>query len=230
MQEITVLSNDYDASDGRSSGAHIKTVTKSGTNSLHGGGVFLYHDPNFNAYNRFNGYDVGVGFAPTVRDDDAFRQFAATLGGPIVKNKLFFFFNYEGLRAKTTTFEDNWVETPQLDALMLSDRAGTPVATILRSGEIAPRIKQILPASCALWIIANEPCAVVGNAVDIGSPYATYGTYNPSFTGAADKAVNLVGCKPPHHQLPGRVVSIRCMRRQRSMFSSDVKASAALRR
>jgi hypothetical protein len=31
---------------------------------------------------------------------------------------------------------------------------------------------------------------------------------NPDFTGAADKAVNLVGCKSPHHQLPGRVVSI----------------------
>ena len=182
VQEITVLSNDYDASDGRSSGAHIKTVTKSGSNVLHGGGVFLYHDPNFNAYNRFNGYTVGVGFAPTVRDDDAFRQFAATLGGPIVKNKLFFFFNYEGLRATTTTFENNWVETPQLDALILGDRPGTPVGTILQSGGITPRVKQILPASCALWTLANEPCAVVGNAIDVGSPYATYGTYNPSFT------------------------------------------------
>src|SRR6202030_2497457 len=44
VQEITTLSNDYDASDGRSSGAHIKTVTKSGTNAFHGGGIFLYHD------------------------------------------------------------------------------------------------------------------------------------------------------------------------------------------
>src|ERR1700679_885218 len=45
VQELTVLANDYDASDGRSSGAHIKTATKSGTNSFHGGGAFLYHDP-----------------------------------------------------------------------------------------------------------------------------------------------------------------------------------------
>src|SRR5579872_920364 len=116
VQEITVLSNDYDASDGRSSGAHIKTTTKSGTNSLHGGGVFGYHDPNLNAFNKFGGYNVGVGFAPPVRDDDAFRQFAATLGGPVVKNKLFFFFNYEGLRAKNTTFENNWVETSEYDS------------------------------------------------------------------------------------------------------------------
>lgn len=182
VQEITVLSNDYDASDGRSSGAHIKTITKGGTNRLHGGGVFLYHDPNFNAYNRFNGYDVGVGFAPTVRDDDAFRQFAATIGGPIIKNKLFFFFNYEGLRATSATFENNWVETPQLDALILGDRMGTPVATILQSSGLAPRIKQVLTPSCALWVIASEPCAVVGTGVDIGSPGESYGMYNPSFT------------------------------------------------
>src|SRR4029077_9893627 len=182
VQELTVLAIDYDASDGRSSGAHIKTITKSGTNALHGGGVFLYHDPNFNAFNKFSGYNTGVGFTPPVRDDDSFRQFAGTLGGPIVKNKLFFFFNYEGLRARNTTFENNFVETSQLDALILGDRPGTPIATILQSSGLAPRIKQLLPASCALWVIANEPCAVVGTGIDIGSPFSTYGNYNPSFT------------------------------------------------
>jgi len=183
VQEITVLSNDYDASDGRSSGAHIKTVTKSGTNAFHGGGVFLYHDPNFNAYNRFSGYEPGVGFTPPVRDDDAYRQFAGTFGGPVIKNKVFFFFNYEGLRAANTTFENNWVETPQLDALILANRPGTPVATILQQAGLAPRIKQLLNTDCALWLAATQPCAVVSGGIDIGSPYATYGTYNPSFTG-----------------------------------------------
>jgi len=183
VQEITVLVNDYDASDGRSSGAHIKTVTKGGTNALHGGGVFLYHDPNFNAYNKFGGYDVGSGFTPSVRDDDAYKQFAGTLGGPVIKNKLFFFFNYEGLRAQNTTFENNWVETPQLDALILGDRGGTPVATILQQTGLAPRIKQVLPTDCTLWIAAVQPCAVVSGGIDIGSPFATYGQYNPSFTG-----------------------------------------------
>jgi hypothetical protein len=180
--EITVLSNDYDASDGRSSGAHIKTITKSGTNALHGGGIFLYHDPNFNAFNKFSGYETGVGFTPPVKDDDAFRQFAGTIGGPIIKNKLFFFFNYEGLRATNTTFENNWVETSQLDALILGDRPGTPVATILQQNGLAPRIAQVLPADCTLWIQATQPCAVVAGGLDIGSPFATYGTYNPSFT------------------------------------------------
>lgn len=178
VQEITVLSNDYDASDGRSSGAHIKTITKSGTNSLHGGGIFLYHDPNFNAYNSFGGYDEGVGFTPSIRDDDAFRQFAGTLGGPIIKNKLFFFFNYEGLRANDVTFENNWVETPQFDSLLATDRPGTPVATIVSEPGLAPRIKQILPPSCALWSAGT--CVVVGNGVNVGTPDNAYGVYDSS--------------------------------------------------
>ena len=100
-----------------------------------------------------------------------------------MKNKLFFFFNYEGLRASNTTSENDWVETSQLDALMLGDRPGTPVATILQQNGLAPRIKQILPTDCTLWIAAAQPCAVVSGGIDIGSPFATYGIYNPSFTG-----------------------------------------------
>ena len=99
VQEITVLANDYDAADGRASGAHIKTVTKSGTNEFHGAGFFQYQDPGLNAYNKYNGYNFGAGtFNPDVRDDNAYRQFGGNLGGAIIKNKLFFFFNYEGLR------------------------------------------------------------------------------------------------------------------------------------
>jgi len=147
VQEITVLSNDYDASDGRSSGAHIKTITKSGTNAYHGGGVFLYHDPNLNAYNKFGGFN-GSNFAKPVRDDDNLRQFAGTLGGPIIKNRLFFFFNYEGARANNTTFENTLVETPQLDALLLADRPNTPVATILQSAGLTPRISSVSPPDC----------------------------------------------------------------------------------
>jgi hypothetical protein len=189
VQELTVLANDYDASDGRSSGAHIKTVSKSGTNSIHGGGLFMYHDPNFNAYNKFSGYNVGTGFTPPVRDDDNFRQFAGTIGGPIIKNKLFFFFNYEGLRESTTTFQDAWVETPQYDALLIADRPNTPVATILQSSGTVPRLAQVLPTTCALWVLGNQPCAVVNGGIDVGSPYASYGIYNPSFTtGAAQYA------------------------------------------
>ncbi|MBV8569692.1 MAG: carboxypeptidase regulatory-like domain-containing protein, partial [Acidobacteriaceae bacterium] len=55
VQDMTVVTSDYDAADGRGSGAHIKTTTKSGTDQFHGSAVFLYQDPNFNAYNKWGG-------------------------------------------------------------------------------------------------------------------------------------------------------------------------------
>jgi hypothetical protein len=181
VQQITVLSNDYDASDGRNSGAHIKVVTKSGTNAFHGGGFFQFEDPGLNAFNKYGGYNFGVGFTPPIRNDDAFRQFGANLGGPIIHNKLFFFFNYEGLRDKDTTFEDNWVDTPQFDQTLVAARPGTPVATTLADSGILPRIKEVLPTTCTLWIAANQPCQVVPGGLDIGSPGGTYGNYIYSF-------------------------------------------------
>ena len=182
VQEQTVLANDYDASDGRSSGAHIKTITRGGTNAFHGGGLFLYHDPNLNAFNKFGGYNYGVGFAPNVRDQDNLRQFAGTLGGPLIHNRLFFFFNYEGARSTTATFENDYIDTPEFDQTVLGARPSTPIATVLQQSGIRPRIAQLLPTTCALWIANSQPCAVVNGGIDIGSPYASYGTYNPSFT------------------------------------------------
>src|SRR5579862_9294517 len=139
VQEITVLANDYDAADGRSSGAHIKTVTKSGTNQFHGAGFFQYQDPGLNAYNKYNGYNFGKAtFDPPVRDDNAYRQFGGNLGGAIIKNKLFFFFNYEGLRDNNSTFQDQWVDTSDVRSLIASySPPGSPVVATLMDPNIA---------------------------------------------------------------------------------------------
>jgi len=185
VQEITVLANDYDASDGRSSGAHIKVVTKAGTNNLHGAGFFQYQTPGLNAFNKFNGYNFGPNtFDPAVRDDNAYRQFGGNLGGPVLKNKLFFFFNYEGLRDNNTTFQNQWVDTPQLDSMLAGYSSGTPVSATLADPGIAPRVAQVLSPSCDNFPNGTNPlfCAVVGTGVNVGSPTGTYGTY---LTGAA---------------------------------------------
>ena len=181
VQEITVVSNDYDASDGFGSGAHVKVVTKQGTNTFHGDGFFQYEDPGLNAFNKYNGFDTANDQITTARNDDAFRQFGAALGGPIIKDKLFFFFNYEGLRDRDIMFQDQYVDTPQLDQLLLSAHADTPVDTTLSAKGLAPRIAQVLPTDCTLWIMANEPCAVVPGGINIGSPTGNYGQYVYSF-------------------------------------------------
>ncbi len=183
VQEITVVSSDYDASDGRNSGVHVKVVTKGGTNDFHGAGFFQYENPGFNAFNKYNGFNPNNNtFAPTARNDDAFRQFGATLGGPIIKRKLFFFFNYEGLRDHDVTFENQFIDTPQFDQALIAARPNTPVSATLSAAGVAPRIQQVLPITCALWVAANQPCQVVQGGINIGSPGGSFGTYNPSFT------------------------------------------------
>lgn len=176
VQEMTVISSDYDASDGRNSGAHVKVVTKSGTNSFHGTGFFQYETPGLNAFNKYN----GPGALPE-RIDNAFRQFGGNLGGPIIHNKLFFFFNYEGMRSNNTTHDAQWVDTPQLDALMASTSPNTPVATTLQGAGLSPRIQQVLSGTCTsengVPITFPIGCQNVAGGVNVGSPTGTYGEY-----------------------------------------------------
>jgi outer membrane receptor protein involved in Fe transport len=175
VQEITVLSNDYSAEDGRNTGAHVKVVTKGGTNKFHGSGFFQYETPGLNAFNKFSGFNPGVGDTPPVRVDNNFRNFGGSLGGPILKNNLFFFFAYEGLHSNNTTFGNQYVETSQFDQMFATLFPGTATAKVLSQAAIAPRIASALPTTCALWP-ANQ-CQVVSGGINIGSPTGTYGSY-----------------------------------------------------
>jgi outer membrane receptor protein involved in Fe transport len=91
--EFQVNSNAYSAEFGRAGGGVVNAVTKSGTNELHGSGFWFYRDKAMNAndpVNKLHGLP---------RDPFHFNQFGATFGGPIRKDSLFFFGNYEGLRS-----------------------------------------------------------------------------------------------------------------------------------
>lgn len=170
VQDMTVITADYDAADGRGSGAHIKTTTKSGTDEFHGSAVFLYQDPNFNAYNKWGGPSGGL---PT-RTENNYRQYAASLGGPIKKNKFFFFLSYEGLKNKTETYGDSWVTTPQYRSLVIADRPNSIIANILKQVNANPRINAVLggpSAGCAIFgVNASTICRQVPGGLDVGSP------------------------------------------------------------
>ena len=89
VQEFSVITSGYTAEYGRTSGAVINAITKSGTNDFHGTGFFFDRDKVFDARNFFDG--------PTI---PPFRriQFGGSAGGAIVKDRTFLFANYEGLR------------------------------------------------------------------------------------------------------------------------------------
>ena len=171
VQDITVISSDYSADAGRGSGAQIRTTTKSGTDNFHGSGVFLYQDPNLNAYNKWGGPSGAL----PVRVENNYRQYAASVGGPIIKNKLFFFLSYEGLHNKTTTYGQEWVTTPQYRQLIQQTRGGTTIGNIFNSVNNTPRVLQVLnnaSTSCAAIFAGNaaSSCRDVPGGLDIGSP------------------------------------------------------------
>ncbi len=93
IQEFTILTNTYSAEFG-GSGAAVNAVTKSGSNDLHGTVYEYFRNSVLDARNYF---DVPSQKKPSFKRNN----FGASIGGPIKKEKAFFFFNYEGLRAST---------------------------------------------------------------------------------------------------------------------------------
>ncbi len=94
VKEFQVNSNGYSAEFGRAGGAVINVVTKSGTNELHGSAFEFYRDKSLNANDVINIINNRA------RSPYHFNQFGASVGGPIVKDKSFFFFNYDGQRSQ----------------------------------------------------------------------------------------------------------------------------------
>ncbi len=90
IAEMNVLS-DYPPEYGRNSGSVVNIVTKSGTNDVHGGAYEYFRDTGLNARNYFNP-------APTEKSPFHNNQYGVDMGGPIVKDKLFYFANWEGQR------------------------------------------------------------------------------------------------------------------------------------
>jgi len=97
VQEATVVTNGYSGQYGGFAGANVNYITKSGSNNWHGNANYWWDGRAMNANNFYNvGSDVNRPFVNA-------NQYAASFGGPIIKNKAFFFWNYEGLRVVIPT-------------------------------------------------------------------------------------------------------------------------------
>jgi hypothetical protein len=98
LQEFRVTTSNYDAASGRSSGAQMNLVTKSGTNFIHGS-VYEYNRPTFDVandwFNKSSELQAGL---PNIPQHKVRNTFGGTIGGPIKKDRLFFFAAYEGQR------------------------------------------------------------------------------------------------------------------------------------
>ena len=182
IQEITVVSSTYSAEDGRNAGAQVKVVSKSGTNNFHGSGFFKYDEPGLNAQNQWGGPNG----EPTQKVDSKAREFGGSIGGPIKKDKLFFFFSYEGGRIANTTYSTQWIETPEFDQLLANTFPNTLIGKAVTLPGNAPRVLSIVPQSDCSAVLGqgytSPGCKVIGGRLDVGSPIGTYGDYAPVFT------------------------------------------------
>ena len=124
IQEIRVNSAMYDATQGSNSGAHIGVTTKSGTNEFHGQAFEKFENNFFNAAPFFYNADPTI----TQKVPKLNRnQFGADLGGAVIKNKLFFYAAYGGLR---TVDQLNGTQQASVPIHLTDDRSAAALANV----------------------------------------------------------------------------------------------------
>jgi hypothetical protein len=140
VKELRVISSTYSAENGRNTGATIQVVSQNGTNDFHGSLVFKRNTPGLNARQKWGGPH---GEAPQ-RVNQVLSQWAGSIGGPVRRNKAFFFFSYEGVGRQSNTLQTTWVETPELISAIASQRPNTIAAQLLNYPDTTPRIANVL--------------------------------------------------------------------------------------
>jgi hypothetical protein len=144
IEEFRVISNSFDAEYGRNSGAVVNVVTKSGTNDLHGSFYEFFRNDVLNAHP----------FTFVASPKPAFKQnqFGGTIGGPIKKNKTFFFGSYEGRRVVQGIVSQQ-VTVPTATDLAGDFSGGSPFTGSL----IDPTVANVLQSRCGSGAPASLP-------------------------------------------------------------------------
>ena len=182
VKEVRVVTNEYDAESGRFGSGQIQVISQSGTNQYHGSAFFKADRPGLNAYNPFYG-SVDAPRSP-VRNDNRYNQWGGSIGGPIVKNKLFVFFAYETIRNQGTNVSSGWYET---GALLNSAPSGSLAARYGAFPGEAVSATSVVDQTCAsIGLVQGTNCYMIpGKGLNLGRPLDPslfpLGTTDPSF-------------------------------------------------
>jgi hypothetical protein len=141
LDEMRVLTGNNTAEYGRNSGGQVAMVTRSGTNQFHGDGFWFYRTPRLNANEWQNNLD-NLGKAQLAQN-----IFGGGVGGPVIKNRTFFFFEIQELRARSSTVTTRTVYTPLARQGILryvkggrNQPAGAPGASVDAAGNPLPGV------------------------------------------------------------------------------------------
>lgn len=159
VADVTVTSNAYDAAFGGLGGAQVNEISRSGGNAIHGNATYWWNGRAMNANDWFNNAQGGP------RPFDNVNQWAAAAGGPIVKDRAFWFVNYEGLR----------IVLPSRDQVYAPSAA---FQSLITGPSVSPGVNADLP---------QGNLAYNGNSAEVPFYNTIFSTYNNSkgFTGAA---------------------------------------------
>lgn len=184
VEEFNVQQNTYSADIGFGGNTVINVVTKSGTNRFHGSAYEFLQNSDLNANNWFNNRN-GVGISPKKQN-----QFGGTLGGPIKKDKTFFFIDYQGTIAKSTGTANAGVPTA-------GERQGDFGELCGRAGGSFNGAGQCSAAAGQIW----DPMTGVFSSTLNGAMRSAYVPFNNLATYQSPGNPNLTGTP---YQLPNR--------------------------
>ncbi|MBI3210137.1 MAG: TonB-dependent receptor [Candidatus Solibacter usitatus] len=174
VEEVRVVTNGGKAEYGRNAGGQVEMITRSGTNRFSGNAYEYLRNTELNANNFFNNAS-GVARPKLIQN-----QFGGSLGGPVFRNKTFFFGNYQGSRVRQETVRNRTVFTPEAKAGLFRWR--TTAASPIQSFDIVrndPKNKGIDPAAASVLKDIPNP-----NNFDVGDTLNTAGFRFNNSTGS----------------------------------------------
>ncbi len=191
IKEMKVVTNPYDAELGRFSGAQIQIISQNGTNQFHGTALFKLDRPGLNAYQAYDPNNNPQ------RNDAFYNEYGGTIGGPILRNRLFFFFGYDTIRNTGTVIGGGWYDTTSLDSSAPSGSIAGKFTGIKGAGVV---YKSILEGpsdhhQCVdIGLIQGTNCNwIQGQGLDLGKPLSIgLGLHDPSFANPATTSAGTV--------------------------------------
>lgn len=169
VQEFQVVSNSFAPEFGRSSGGVVNVVTKSGGNDFHGNVFGFLRDKSFQARNPF---------APIAKPDFRRTQYGVTLGGPLDRDRTFFFFAFEQRRRDESGFFTS------------------NVARGLTSSVTIPVIPGLNPIARTFANITPQQAAYINGLLAVGTPNAVCGARAYAFFASSGGSTGLTGSNP----------------------------------
>jgi hypothetical protein len=182
VQEFRVVTSNANADSGRSSGAQVSLVTKSGTNTFHGSAYEYYRDPALAGNDWFNKQSQLNSGKPNIAAKILQHTYGASLGMPIIKDKLFFFGAYEGYKQATNSIVSETVPLASYKAgnIVYVNPAGSAATTTTLTPAQIAAIDPACFAASKISTIGGGCPAGPGVNKNILSYIANYPTSNAS--------------------------------------------------